>query len=56
MLAKREYRYDAQEDCYHCPQNEIQRYQTTNGEGYRLYARRPGQVPGMPATGAMHAQ
>ncbi|MGY3917436.1 transposase, partial [Aeromonas australiensis] len=41
MLAKREYRYDAQQDCYHCPQNEILRYQTTNGEGYRLYASDP---------------
>ena len=41
MLAKRDYRYDAQQDCYHCPQNEILRYKTTNGEGYRLYASDP---------------
>ena len=40
-LHKREFLYDAPNDCYHCPGLSVLRYRTTSREGYRLYASNP---------------
>ena len=38
---KREYTYDAEHDCYTCPQSQTLRYATTSREGYRHYQSDP---------------
>lgn len=38
---KRDYRYDPEQDCYHCPAGEVLPYRTTNRLGYREYASNP---------------
>lgn len=38
---KREYTYDAEQDCYQCPQGKMLIYKTTNREGYRHYQSDP---------------
>lgn len=38
---KREYTYDAEHDCYTCPQGQTLRYATTSREGYRHYQSNP---------------
>jgi len=40
-MAKRKYRYDADADCYICPNNRRLRYQTTERGGNRLYVSDP---------------
>ena len=39
---KREYRYDASENHYTCPEGQVLKYTTTNREGYRHYQSDPG--------------
>lgn len=41
LLAKWKYRYNAEENCYICPQNQKLRYRTTNRDGYREYSSDP---------------
>ena len=40
-LYKREFLYDAPNDCYHCPGLSVLRYSTTSREGYRQYKSNP---------------
>lgn len=40
---KRDYRYDAEQDCYRCPAGEVLPYRTTNRLGYREYASNPAR-------------
>jgi IS5 family transposase len=40
---KRDYRYDREQDCYHCPAGEVLPYRTTNRLGYREYASNPAR-------------
>ena len=37
FFKKYEYIYDAENDCYICPNNQILKYSTTNRDGYREY-------------------
>jgi len=37
FFRKYEYIFDAQNDCYRCPANQVLNYSTTNREGYREY-------------------
>jgi transposase len=37
FFKKYEYVYDPENDCYHCPANQVLKYSTTNREGYREY-------------------
>jgi len=39
---KREYRYDASENHYTCPEGQVLKYATTSREGYRHYQSDPG--------------
>ena len=41
-LYKRDFLYDAPNDCYHCPGLSVLRYRSTNRQGYRVYASDPG--------------
>ncbi|WP_226440781.1 IS1182 family transposase [Quatrionicoccus australiensis] len=40
---KRDYLYDAVQDCYRCPAGEVLPYRTTNRLGYREYASNPAR-------------
>lgn len=40
---KRDYPYDALQDCYRCPAGEVLSYRTTNRLGYREYASNPAR-------------
>jgi len=41
FLAKRLYKYNAQADCYICPEGQKISYRTTDRQGYRHYASKP---------------
>lgn len=43
LLPKRAFVYDAQADVYHCPNQQILHYRTTNRLGYRAYVSNPVQ-------------
>ena len=47
-MAKHKYRYDADADCYICPNNRQLRYQTTERGGYRLYVSDPADCHACP--------
>jgi hypothetical protein len=40
---KRDYLYDAVQDCYRCPTGQVLPYRTTNRQGYREYVSNPAQ-------------
>ena len=57
FLHKRQYRYDAQQDCYHCPGSSQLHYRTTNRKGYRgEYKSAPSVCSQCPAACKMHKQ
>ena len=41
FFRKYEYEYDAVNDCYICPNNQVIKYSTTNRDGYREYKSNP---------------
>lgn len=43
---KRDYRYDALTDSFHCPQGQTLRYRGTNRTGYREYVSEPARCAG----------
>lgn len=46
MLPKSKFKYDAENDVYHCPGGSILTYRTTNREGYREYKSDPNVCRG----------
>lgn len=48
ILYKREYRYDAEQDCYVCPADETLIYNTTDRNGYRHYQSNPANCLSCP--------
>ncbi|WP_446469153.1 IS1182 family transposase [Xenorhabdus stockiae] len=49
---KKQFIYDPQQDCYHCPQGETLIYTTTGRQGYRYYRTAAGICQGCPLRAA----